>query len=199
MQVPPIDAPENRTQDGVIALAPCELSDVPAVIEWDTDREIQRWYDWPLTPAADDQAAHAARLASAESTIRASRASWATGEQLMFVIHAAATGEGLGWIDLQWRGGGRGNVAYGITAQHRGKGAATRAARLVTRYAFDVLGWARLEIAMIADNLASRAVALKAGYRAEGLLRSYGEYEKHQPMLGQRFDWAVYGRLRTDR
>jgi RimJ/RimL family protein N-acetyltransferase len=69
---------------------------------------------------------------------------------------------------------------------------------LATRYAFDVLCWVRAEILTIADNAASRAVALKAGFRQEGVLRSYGAFEKHQPEQGRRFDWAVYGRLCTD-
>lgn len=197
-RAPAIDAPENRLHDGVIALAPYQLGDAPTVVEWDADREIQHWYDWPLTQPAGDQATVAARVASAESTIRGCQASWTSGEQFAFVIHSAATGEGLGWIDLRWLGSGRGNVAYGVIAQHRGKGAATRSVRLISRYAFDVLEWARLEIAMIADNVASRAVALKAGFRAEGLLRSYGAYERYQPKLGQRFDWAIYGLLATD-
>jgi hypothetical protein len=42
-------------------------------------------------------------------------------------------------------------------------------------------------------------VAVKAGFHLEGVLRSYGAFERHQPVLGQRFDWAIYGRLRTDR
>src|SRR5262245_15003310 len=95
-----IDAPENRLGDGVIALAPYDLADAPVVLEWDADREIQRWYDWPRTPPADDAATYAARLASAESTIAEGRASWATGRQFAFVIRWVETGEGLGWIDL---------------------------------------------------------------------------------------------------
>lgn len=70
--------------------------------------------------------------------------------------------------------------------------------RLVTRYAFDVLNWVRLEIVMIADNAASRAVALNAGFQPEGILRSYGAFERYQPELGRRFDWAIYARLVTD-
>ena len=69
---------------------------------------------------------------------------------------------------------------------------------LVSRFAFDVLDWMRLEICAVADNAASRRVAIKAGFQLEGVLRSYGAYEPYEPLLGQRFDWAIYGRLRTD-
>jgi RimJ/RimL family protein N-acetyltransferase len=194
---PLIDAPENRLSDGVISLVPYELSYVTTILEIDADREIQHWFDWPLTPPADDPDTYAARLASAERTVIGSRERWDKGEEFAFIIRSAA-GDGVGWVDLQPRGSGRGNISYGVLERHRGKGAATRSVQLVTRYAFDVLDWVRLEIAAIADNSASRAVATKAGFRREGLLRSYGAFEKYQPELGRRFDWAIYGRLRTD-
>lgn len=193
----PIEAPENRFGDGVISLTPFELDDASTILEWDADQEIQHWYDWPLTPAADDAETYAARLASAERTARMSRQRWGTGEQFAFIIRSA-TGESAGWVDLQPRGSGRGNVSYGILERHRKKGAATRSVLLASRYAFDVLHWVRLEIVMIADNAASRAVALKAGFLPEGVLRSYGAFERYQPELGRRFDWAIYGRLCTD-
>jgi RimJ/RimL family protein N-acetyltransferase len=194
---PPIDAPANRLSDGVITLSPVELAYAQTILEWDADREIQHWFDWPLTPAADDPETYAARLASAQRTVKGSRERWDKGDQHAFIIRSS-TGEGLGWIDLQPRGAGRGNISYGVLERHRGRGAATRSVLLVTRYAFDVLGWARLEIMAIAENGASRAVATKAGFRQEGLLRSYGAFEKYQPELGRRYDWAIYGRLRTD-
>ena len=130
--------------------------------------------------------------------MREQPAAWDAGEQFAFIIHSAETGEGLGWIDLQPRGPGRGNIAYGVLTEHKCKGAATRRVLLACRYAFDVLRWARLEICTIADNAASRRVAVKAGFQLEGVLRSYGAFEKYEPLLGQRFDWAIYGRLRTD-
>jgi RimJ/RimL family protein N-acetyltransferase len=195
--VPRIDAPQTRLRDDAITLAPPELEDALTVLEWDADPEIQHWYDWPLTPPADPQT-YATRLAAAERTVRNQRASWDSGEQFTFVIRSAATGEGLGWVDLQPRGSGRGNVAYGVIARHRGKGTATRAVRLAVHYAFDVLGWMRLDLATIADNVASRAVALKTGFQLEGVLRSYGAYDRYEPLLGKRFDWAIHGLLSTD-
>ena len=49
----------------------------------------------------------------------------------------------------------------------------------------------------IIDELGGTRV--KAGFELEGVLRSYGAFEKHAPLLGQRFDWAIYGRVRSER
>jgi RimJ/RimL family protein N-acetyltransferase len=193
-----IEAPENRMSDDVISLAPFELADSITVMKWGADPEVQHWYDWPLTPAWDEPDTYVARRAHAEEVVGNQPAAWVAGKQFAFIIHSAETGEGLGWIDLQPRGPGRGNISYGVLREHRRKGAATRSVLLVCRYAFDVLRWTRLEICAIADNAASRHVAVKAGFQLEGLLRSYGAFEKYEPLLGQRFDWAMYGRLRTD-
>lgn len=193
-----IEAPENRVSDGVVSLAPFELADAVTVMKWDADPEVQRWYDWPLTPPWNDPDTYEVRRAHAERVIQDQPAAWDAGEQFAFIIHSAETGEGLGWIDLQPRGSGRGNIAYGVLTEHTRKGAATRSVLLACRYAFDVLRWARLEICVIADNAASRHVAVKAGFQLEGVLRSYGAFEKYEPLLGHRFDWAIYGRLRTE-
>jgi RimJ/RimL family protein N-acetyltransferase len=198
LTAPPIDAPENVLMDGVITLSPATAADALTVMEWDADREVQHWYDWPLTPPVDDPETYATRLASAQRTAQRFPESWADGSQLTFIIRSAQTGEGLGWLDLQPRGGGRGNVSYGVVERHRLRGAASRAVALATRYAFDVVGLDRMDLTMIAENAGSRGVALKAGYRQEGVLRSYGVWERYQPELGRRHDWAIFGRLRSD-
>jgi RimJ/RimL family protein N-acetyltransferase len=194
----PLDAPENLSSDGVVSLRPFAATDASTLVRLDADPDIQHWFDWPLTPAWNYAATYEARLASADDTIRGKRASWAEGTQFAFVIDGVEIGEGLGWIDLQPCGSGRGSVAYGLLPAFRRRGVATRSVLLATRYAFDMLKWERLEIAAIAENAASRRVAVKAGFELEGVLRSYGAFERHQPVLGQRFDWAIYGRVRTD-
>jgi RimJ/RimL family protein N-acetyltransferase len=194
----PLDAPENLLSDGVVSLRPFTPADALTLMQLDADPDIQHWFDWPLTPAWDDAATYEARLASADGTIRGKRASWAEGTQFAFIIDDVETKQGLGWIDLQPRESGRGSVAYGLLPAFRRKGVATRSVLLATRYAFDSLNWDRLEIAAIADNAASRRVAVKAAFHLEGVLRSYGAFERHQPVLGQRYDWAIYGRVRTE-
>jgi RimJ/RimL family protein N-acetyltransferase len=193
-----MDRPETRLSDGVISLAPYAPADAVTLMHVDADPEIRHWFDWPLTPPGNDPATYKARLASAESVIESKSAAWDAGREFAFIIHSVETGEGLGWVALAPHGSGRGSVSYGVLPAHRRQSAATRSVLLVSRYAFDVLGWTRLEIQAIADNIASRRVAVKAGFQLEGVLRSYGAFEKYQPLLGRRFDWAIYGKLGTD-
>jgi RimJ/RimL family protein N-acetyltransferase len=190
--------PQSTLADGVVVLRPPELGDVPLVMAWDADPEIQRWFDWPLTPPLDDADTFAARRASAERTVRSQWAQWEAGDAYTFVVRWADGDEGVGWLDLQPRGQGRGNVAYGVLADHRRRGAASRAVVLATRFAFDVLCWARLELRANVENVGSRGVADRAGYRLDGIMRSSGLWEKYQPMIGRRFDEALYSRLPED-
>lgn len=77
----------------------------------------------------------------------------------------------------------------------RGRGLTKRAAREVADWALDVDGGGleRLELGHRANNPASRAVALAAGFVHEGTER--------QKFLvdGERVDVLTYGRLRSDR
>jgi RimJ/RimL family protein N-acetyltransferase len=58
---------------------------------------------------------------------------------------------------------------------------------------FDNLPIERIQITVQPDNRASRAVAERAGYAFEGILRSYIEIE------GRPRDAAMYSLLRADR
>ncbi|MEU8778873.1 GNAT family N-acetyltransferase [Streptomyces sp. NPDC048606] len=63
-------------------------------------------------------------------------------------------------------------IGYWATKEHRGHGYMTEAVLGVARWAFTELGSVRLEWRAEAGNGASRAVAEKAGFRVEGLLRA---------------------------
>ncbi|MFG2622258.1 GNAT family N-acetyltransferase [Streptomyces sp. NPDC048507] len=63
-------------------------------------------------------------------------------------------------------------IGYWATREHRGHGYTTEAVGAVARWAFTALGAARLEWRAEAGNTPSRAVAEKAGFRVEGLLRA---------------------------
>ena len=90
----------------------------------------------------------------------------------------------------EWQAG---ELAYVVAPFARGRGIATDALRLLSRWAFDQLGLERLQLKADPNNAASQRVAEKAGYQREGLLRS------SFVVRGRRSDSALYSRLPTDR
>jgi RimJ/RimL family protein N-acetyltransferase len=183
---------ELSLSDGVVTLAPLKPTDAALVMTWDTDLEIQRWFDWPLTPGTSEPAARAARLARAEQTIRDKHSRWSAGAEFVFAIRSVDAREGFGWLDLQPLGDGRGNISYGVLERHRARGIATRSVKLALGYAFDALDWTQLEIRANADNVASRSVATKCGFVLQGIRENHGVMQHHEPLRGQSFDEAVY-------
>ena len=84
-------------------------------------------------------------------------------------------------------------IGYRVSPPARGRGVATEAVTAASAWAFDNLSLVRIELAHAVANPASCAVALRAGYPLEGLLRQsfvYGD--------GQRYDEHLHARLVTD-
>jgi RimJ/RimL family protein N-acetyltransferase len=78
-------------------------------------------------------------------------------------------GVGLSHVD---RASNMANVGYWVSAPHRGKGVATTAARLAAHLGFEQLGFTRLEIVVLTENLASHRVATKLGATREAEARN---------------------------
>ena len=76
--------------------------------------------------------------------------------------------------------------------QNRGKGVATEAVTLMTRYLFERLRYNRIRLIIHPDNAASRRVAEKAGYQFEGIARGIW-YNR-----GKHHDVAVYAALQNE-
>jgi RimJ/RimL family protein N-acetyltransferase len=85
-----------------------------------------------------------------------------------------------------------GEIGYVVGKEARGRGVATRAAQMLTHWSFDDLRLERLELLINPENIGSKRVAERAGYRFEGVLRS-----KHINN-GRRADFGVWSRLRSD-
>ena len=66
---------------------------------------------------------------------------------------------------------GHAEVGFWLTPAARGRGIATRAVRLITDWAFDDLGFDRVELTTTPNNDATRALALKLGFKEEGTMR----------------------------
>ena len=74
----------------------------------------------------------------------------------------------------------------------RGRGLATAALRLLSRWALDTLPVVRLQLTTHQDNPASQRVAQKAGYTREALLRAWADQR------GTRVDLVMWSLLPGD-
>ena len=100
----------------------------------------------------------------------------AQGTAIAFFIFECGAGRLVGGITLGNIRHGvaqSGHIGYWIGERHAGRGLMTEAVNLLARFAFDTLRLHRIEAACIPDNVRSIRVLEKAGFRREGLLRSY--------------------------
>ena len=99
-------------------------------------------------------------------------------------------GEALLWgIDTHSRAA---NVGISLRPSFRGRGFGTEVARVLCRYGFTTRGLHRLQLDTLADNAAMRAVAVRVGFRAEGVLREAAWVD------GRFVDKMVFGLLVTE-
>ncbi|HWG01348.1 MAG TPA: GNAT family protein [Trebonia sp.] len=122
---------------------------------------------------------------------------WMRAEQgtgYSFAVADAATDRAVGQIGLWLRNvsDGRASVGYWVARSARGRQAAARAVRALAGWAHDELAIPRLELYVEPWNAASVKTAEKAGFRREGLLRSW------QEVGGERKDMYMYARLTAD-
>jgi RimJ/RimL family protein N-acetyltransferase len=95
-----------------------------------------------------------------------SAADWAVTDSDRVVGHV-----GFRRID---HAGARAGISYWTVPAARGRGVAARAAVAASRWMFDQVGLHRIELRHSVLNEASCRVAAKAGFVAEGVLRSAG-------------------------
>jgi RimJ/RimL family protein N-acetyltransferase len=84
-------------------------------------------------------------------------------------------------------------LGYWIRSDVRGKGIGTSAARMLTNFGFESMGFERIEALVDVENLASRKLLLSAGYSFEGILRN-----KSRRYDGSQIDMAVFSAIREE-
>jgi RimJ/RimL family protein N-acetyltransferase len=179
--MPALPFPTPPLGDGVVALRPWREADIAAQLKAFSDPVFERFSDWAPGTHAD-----AVRYLLEHEAARL------RGEQLELALvephdmNVLLGGASLNDVSLSQ---GRAAVGYWLAPEARGRGIATRAVRLLARWAFDSLGVARLELTCGPDNHASQRVAARCGFAREGLLRS------HMPFKGRRRDTLVFGLL----
>jgi len=87
-----------------------------------------------------------------------------------------------------------GEINYFVEEKFWGKGIATEAVYLMEEIAFQRLKLNRIEILMSPENIASEKVAIKAGYKKEGVMSGAVKDSK-----GEFFDVLLYAKTKKKR
>ena len=164
-----LDVPALR--DDVVALRPPTDDDVDAITAACQDPDIPRYTRVP-TPYV---------RADAESFVRTASEGWAAGTNgSLLVVDAADERVLLGATGVHRLAEDRAvaEVGYWIEKSARRRGIATRALRLVSRWAVLDLGVRRLELLADPENVGSLRVAEAGGFTREGVLRSYFQHRR---------------------
>ncbi|MEU7426531.1 GNAT family N-acetyltransferase [Streptomyces sp. NPDC040750] len=154
--------PVLPTGDGLL-LRPWRAEDAPAVHAAFQDPVLRQWH---LRSCDSEE--------EAAGWIAQWRGVWEGECEAQWAVVAEGTDELVGRVALRQilLADGIAEVAYWTVRSARGRGVAVRAARTVTRWALEEIGFHRLELFHATANEASCRVATKAGFRAEGTKRS---------------------------
>jgi RimJ/RimL family protein N-acetyltransferase len=164
-RVPSLHPPDPPLGDGVVELRGFRDTDADAITAMMDDADMARWTrtPWPY------------RRSDAVEWLATHPAMQERGESLQLAIVEADGGALVGSTGLRIREDRRGEIGYLVARWARRRGLAARALRLYARHAFDAIGLARVEVLVRPENAASLAVAERAGFTREGLLRSFFE------------------------
>lgn len=146
--------------DGIVTLRPADAGDLGAIEVGLHDPEVVRWLGQPRGRAIDVIALNEQRRVDGSPTLAITEA---TGDCL-----------GLVWVNRHRSDRAIGYVGYWLLPSGRGRGLATRAVRLITRWAIQDLGVTRLRVLVEPGNGPSQRVAEQAGFRRVELLPGHG-------------------------
>jgi RimJ/RimL family protein N-acetyltransferase len=136
---------------------------------------------------ADRSQALARIQRSASAWLDQSGAHWVISSASGDVLGSVGFGQVLGGVQC-------GSVGYWSVPEVRGRGVISAAVRIGSRAVFRHLGWHRIELYHAVENERSCAVARRAGYQFEGVMREAMRY----PDDGRWSDEHLHARLITD-
>ncbi|MER5498057.1 GNAT family N-acetyltransferase [Streptomyces sp. NPDC002466] len=147
-----------------LSLRPFAGEDVDGIHAACQDPDIRRWTVVPSPYSRADAELFAKKLCPD---------GWRDDSMYNFAVVLRTGGALVGALGITRRGlPGLYEVGFWSAVEHRGHGYATEAVLSAARWAFTELGCDRLEWRAEVGNAASRAVALRAGFRMEGEQRS---------------------------
>jgi RimJ/RimL family protein N-acetyltransferase/nitrite reductase/ring-hydroxylating ferredoxin subunit len=166
--------PNPPLTDGLITLRPFRADDAPAITAACQDPEIQRWVPIIPIPYAE---------ADARRFILMTLQAWHDGSSYEFAIADATTDRFIGSIGVHLGPNPRRHaIGYLVAPEFRGRGVATRALKMATRWAFENIAIERLSLWTLPGNVRSQAVAEHAGFRFESIARNWETDRDERPL-----------------
>ena len=159
--------------------------DVDDVIAAFADPDIARWNPGARRPGSTER--------ERASLWVADRLSWSPDHCSWVVRDPSGRLVGQVSIHSMDEEVGTGEIGYWLAPSGRGRGVGAAAVDAATRYAFDEVGLARVELFHAVENEPSCRLATRCGYLYEGTARQsfiYGDHRRH--------DEHLHARLATD-
>ncbi|MEA2271956.1 MAG: hypothetical protein QOI98_664 [Solirubrobacteraceae bacterium] len=170
-----IELPDPPLTDGVVTLRGWRGSDVDDLYAACQDPEIPRWtlrIPWPY------------RVGHARDWVARQPDMLRAGVGAHFAVVDGQTGQLLGGMGLEPRAGEpTAELGYWLAAAARGRGVATRAARLATAWGLGELGLGRIDARVDEENVASQAVAQRAGFTPAGVIAGVDRNDRPRSFL----------------
>ncbi|HQY93189.1 GNAT family N-acetyltransferase [Caldilinea sp.] len=148
--------------------------------------ELRLWMPW---------AASAPTVADSEAVVRGAAAKWLKREDFMLLLWRKDTGElvgGSGMHRIDWEVPTV-EIGYWVRTSLAGQGYISEAVNAITHFAFETVGAHRVEIRCDERNLRSAAVARRAGFDLEGILR----HEARHHLTLELRDTMVFAQVRA--
>ncbi|HEY0428622.1 MAG TPA: GNAT family protein [Pyrinomonadaceae bacterium] len=161
---------------------PQHAEDITAVVRENLE-QLQRWVPW----ATADYSVETAR----EYINRTLKEFAENGTFGMNVVFDGKFVGALGFHQLDMTNKSA-HVGYWLAKEAQGRGLMTRCCRILIDYLFDEMNLNRIQINCNVENVKSRAIPERLGFKLEGIHRQVEFFDN-------RFgDWAIYAMLKED-
>jgi ribosomal-protein-serine acetyltransferase len=144
---------------------------------------LRRWLPWVDAVTSEEDSR------SFLATVSAQRKE-GRGPTFGVLCHGALAGV-VGYLPID-RVNSVGEIGYWLAEREQGRGVMTACCRFVVRYGFLTLDLNRIQIAAGIENVASRAIPERLGFKFEGILRG------RENLYGTFIDHAMYAQLRSE-
>lgn len=156
--------PDPELSDGVVQLRRWSVEDLQCIEQASHDPRIPQGTTVPAVYTPQAGRAFITRQWNRHTN----------GEGLSLAVADVASGDAVGLIVLMMRPTPRTvEIGYWVVPGERRRGRATRAIRMLSRWALTEAGIARIEARVMPDNEPSLRALSSCGFETEGILRSH--------------------------